>query len=129
MAARITDRQKKKIIADYIQYGSYSAAAKLNGVSPNSVKKLVNGNTEIAEKCESKKEKNREDILAYMESQRNVVCEILGKGLEVLNSEEKLREATPSQITTAMGTLIDKWALAKDNGAVKNEAVKVIIDV
>lgn len=44
-----------------------------------------------------------------MESQRKVVCEIIGKGLEALNSPEKLAEATPSQITTAMGTLIDKW--------------------
>ena len=37
------------------------------------------------------------------------MCEIIGKGLTVLNSEEKLAEATPAQITTAIGTLIDKW--------------------
>lgn len=35
----------------------------------------------------------------------------IGKGLEALNSQEKLKEATPAQITTAMGTLIDKWAM------------------
>ena len=45
-----------------------------------------------------------------MESKRDIVCEILGKGLEALNSPEKLAEATPAQITTALGTLIDKWA-------------------
>ena len=27
----------------------------------------------------------------------------------MLNDENKLREATPAQITTALGTLIDKW--------------------
>lgn len=58
-----------------------------------------------------KKAENTADILAYMESQRGLVCEIIGKGLAVLNDEEKLREATPAQITTALGTLIDKWAL------------------
>lgn len=109
MAARLTDKQKKKIVADYVQLGSYSTTAKLNGVSRNTVKKIVTGNAEIAEKCQQKKDENTADILAYMESKRDIVCEILGKGLEALNSPEKLKKATPAQITTAMGTLIDKW--------------------
>lgn len=109
MAARLTDRQKKKIIADYVQIGSYNATAKVNGVSLNTVKKIVQGNADIAEMCNQKKEQNTVDILGYMESKRDVVCEIMDKGLKVLNSEEKLREATPAQITTAIGTLIDKW--------------------
>lgn len=50
-------------------------------------------------------------IIAYMESKRDVVCQILDKGLEALNDPEKLKEATPAQITTAMGTLIDKWTM------------------
>lgn len=109
MAARLTDRQKKKIVADYVQLGSYNATAKANGVSLNTVKKIVQGNADIAEMCNQKKEENSHDILAYMESKRDIVCEILGKGLAALNSPEKLAEATPAQITTAMGTLIDKW--------------------
>lgn len=109
MAARLTDKQKKKIIADYVQLGSYNATAKVNGVSLNTVKKLVQGNADIAEMCNEKKEQNTVDILAYMESQKGLVCEILGKGLEALNDPGKLKEATPAQITTAMGTLIDKW--------------------
>ena len=44
-----------------------------------------------------------------MESQKGLVCEIIGKGLAALNDPEKLAEATPAQITTALGTLIDKW--------------------
>ena len=56
-----------------------------------------------------KKEENTADILAYMESQRKVVCEIIGKGLAELNKPKKLALATPAQITTALGTLIDKW--------------------
>ena len=66
---------------------------------------------EIEEKLERKKEENTADILAYMESQKGIVCEILGKGLAALNSPGKLAEATPAQITTALGTLIDKWAM------------------
>lgn len=117
MAARLTDRQKKKILADYVQLGSYNATAKINGVSATTVKNVALANADFVEKCERKKEENTTDILAYMESQKNVVCEIIGKGLAALNAPEKLAEATPSQITTALGTLIDKWAIISGSPA------------
>lgn len=109
MAARQTDKQKKKIIADYVQLGSYNAVAKKHGVADSTVKRVVLADPKMQKKLEQKKEQNAEDILAYMESKRTIVCEILGKGLDVLNDEEKLRDASPAQITTALGTLIDKW--------------------
>lgn len=111
MAARLTDRQVKKIIADYVQLGSYNAVAKLNGCAPNSVKKVVHKHADIAEVCNRKIEENTADVLAYMDSQKSIVCEIIGKGLAVLNDPDKLAAATPSQITTALGTLIDKWTM------------------
>lgn len=109
MAARITDRKRKKIIADYIELGSYNAVAKLNGVSNHTVKRIVLDAPEISEKIQQKKDENTSDILTYMDSKRKIVCEIISKGLDVLNDPEKLKEATPAQITTALGTLIDKW--------------------
>ncbi|MCD7735292.1 MAG: helix-turn-helix domain-containing protein [Clostridiales bacterium] len=109
MAARLTDEQIKKIIADYLELESYNAAAKRNDVSPNTVKKYVREDEAFAQKCKQKKEQNTADIMAYMEGKTALVCEIIGKGLEVLASDEKLAEASPAQITTAIGTLIDKW--------------------
>ena len=109
MAARLTDRQKKKIIADYVQLGSYNAVSKINGVSATTVKNIVLKSADFVEKCEQKKDENTADILAYMDSQKGVVCEIIGKGLAALNDPEKLAEASPAQITTALGTLIDKF--------------------
>lgn len=111
MAARLTDKQKKKILADYSELESYSATAKLNGVSKDTVRRLVASCADFAEKAQKKKEENTADILAYMEKKRSIVCEILDKGLEALNSPNKLAEATPAQITTALGTLIDKWTM------------------
>ena len=108
MAARLTDKQKKKIIADYVQLGSYNATAKANGVSLNTVKKIVQGNAEIAEMCNRKKDENTADILAYMESKRNAVCDIIEVGLAVL--PDKIQTAkSASEVTTALGTLIDKF--------------------
>lgn len=110
MAARLTDKQKKKIVADYLETGSYNATAEKNGVCGHTVKRIVVECPEISEKLEQKKEENTADILAYMESKRGVVCEIIEKGLSALNDPEKLADASPAQITTALGTLIDKWA-------------------
>jgi hypothetical protein len=130
MAARLTDRQKKKIVADYAQLGSCNAVAKLNGCSPNTVKKIVHNNADIAEMCRRKKEENTADILAYMDSRKELVCSFIGKGLEMLNDPDKLAAANLSQITTAMGTLIDKWAMVQEKtGNDDKDVVQVIIDV
>ena len=111
MAARLTDRQKKKILADYLESGSYRATARKNGVNASTVKRIVEASGDFKQKAAEKKEQNTADILAYMESQRDLVCDIIGKGLMALNDQEKLAQATPSQITTAIGTLIDKWTM------------------
>lgn len=129
MAARLTDRKKKKIIADYIELGSYNATAKKNGVSNHTVKRVVSEVPEMADKIQQKKDENTADILAYMESQKRLVCEIIGKGLSALNDPDKLADATPAQITTAMGTLIDKWTELQGVESGKEDGIKVIIDV
>ena len=40
MAKRLTDRKKKKIVADYLELESYNAVAKLNSVSDSTVKRV-----------------------------------------------------------------------------------------
>ena len=118
MAARLTDKRKKKIIADYLETESYNATAKKNGVCGQTVRRVIEESQNITEKFKAKKEQNDADILAYMESQRSLVCEIIQKGLNALNSPEKLADATPAQITTALGTLIDKWTQNTNNGSI-----------
>ena len=122
MAARLTDKQKKKIAADYVQLGSYNAVAKANGVSANTVKNIIlSQDADFAKKCEQKKEENTTDVLAYMESQKQIVCEIIGKGLMALNDPEKLAQANPTQITTALGTLIDKWVMVNGSSGTETK--------
>ncbi len=109
MAARLTDRQKKKIIADYVQLGSYNATAKVNGVSLNTVKKIVQGNPDIAAMCNQKKEQNTLDVLEYMDSQRRDVCQVLGVCMGELKKPERYKKTPPQQIATTMAILIDKY--------------------
>lgn len=109
MAARLTDKQKKKIIADYVQIGSYNAVSKINGVSATTVKNIVLKSADIVEKCEQKKEQNTADILDYMDRQREDVCKVLGICLGELKKPERYAKTPPSQIATTMAILIDKY--------------------
>lgn len=120
MAARLTDKQKKKIIADYVQLGSYSSTAKLNGVSRNTVKAIVIGNADIAEKCQQKKEQNTADILDYMSGQAEDVCKVLGVCMSELKKAERYAKTPPQQIATTMAILIDKYTAF--GGVSKDEA-------
>lgn len=108
MAARLTDKQKMKIVVDYLETQSYSATARLNGVTHQTVKRVVQDSPDFSEKLQKKKEENTADIISYMESKREAVCEIIEKGLQVL--PEKIENArSASEVTTALGTLIDKF--------------------
>lgn len=108
MAARLTDKQKKKIIADYLEMQSINSTAKKNGICWKTAKVIIEHDEELTKKLEQKKEENTADILAYMESKRQEVCGIIDIGLSVL--PDKIRDArTASEVTTALGTLIDKF--------------------
>lgn len=113
MAARLTEKKKQKIIADYLDNQSYSATAKINGVTHQTVSRIIRESPDFAAKLQQKKADDAADILAYMDSKRDIVCEIIDTGLRVL--PEKIENArTASEVTTALGTLIDKFAMVRN---------------
>lgn len=109
MAARLTDRQKKIIIADYVECGSYRATAKRNGVSNDTVRRIVSSESEIVQKATQKKEQNTLDMLAYMESRKEQAKEVLDAYIKALADPEKIDCAKLSEVATAMGIVIDKF--------------------
>lgn len=109
MAARLTDRQKQKIIADYLELGSYNATAKINGVSDSTVKRAVRSCGDFTKKAEQKKNENIADMLSYMDARKAEAQGIIDKYLEALADPDKIEGATLSQIATAMGIVIDKF--------------------
>ena len=111
---RLSEKEKARILADYVLLGSYNAAAKKNKCSPNTVKRLVLGQPADVQTAQDGKNACARDILSYMDGQRDAVCNIIGKGLEALSNPEMMKNATPNQITTALGTLIDKWAMLEE---------------
>lgn len=127
----LSDKQKKQVAADRADGMSIRQLAKKYSTSTTTIQRALKCDPEITQIVTQKKEQNTRDILDYMDSKRDIVCEILGKGLDVLNDEEKLKEATPAQITTAIGTLIDKWTetFERQDKKQTDEGAKIIIDV
>lgn len=115
MAARLTDKQKKKIVADYLELGSYNAAAKKNGVSNHTVKRIVLETPEISKKVQQKKEQNTADILSHMESQKDEVIKVLDEYLAAMRDPAKIKRAGVVQLATALGIVIDKYTMTTKN--------------
>lgn len=113
---QLTDKQIKKILADYTLLQSYARTAKANNVPESTVRYHVNSkkNKKVADLCTLKKEEVTQDMLSYMDSKKERVQEIIDVYLGVLTDPEKLEGATLQQITTALGTLIDKWTVIDD---------------
>src|SRR5699024_3692798 len=102
------------------------AIAKKYAVSTTSVQRIIRESAELTQLVTQKKAENTADILAYMEAQKNGVCEIIDISLEVL--PDKIRSAqTAADVTPAMGAVISKWAEVKDSGG--GDGVQVVIDV
>lgn len=130
MAARLTDRQKKKIVADYVELQSYNAVSKIHGISRQTVKNIVERETDIGQKLQRKKEENTLEAIAYLDSRKAKIEEAIDLHLEALTDKEKIAAATLSQLSTSFGTLTDKLLVIKDKSEGASDGkVTVVIDV
>ena len=107
---KLTDKQKKKIVADYIQTQNYRETARINNVDRETVKKLVNEDKDFSQKLATKKEENTQDILEYMNSIKEKQKRIIDLSLQAL--EEKLESpdmfTNVKDIATVYGVIFDK---------------------
>lgn len=130
---KLTDEQKKKIIADYVINQNYSETARINGVSDKTVKRIIvnDNNKEVLKKVEQKKEENTKDILEYMDSISDKQKKIIDLSLEAL--EKKL--ASPDMFTnvkdiaTVYGVIFDKSLKYKEMKIRQAELQKVRNDI
>lgn len=111
--AKLTDKQKKKIIADYMENGNYSETARKNKVAVDTVRRIIlnsKNNEDFVKKSKQKKEENTKDILEYMNSIVSKQKKIIDLSLEAL--EEKLSDpdifTNVKDIVTVYGVIFDK---------------------
>lgn len=109
---KLTDKQKKKIIADYVDSGNFCDVGRKNGVPESTVRYIVKNNKDIdvPKLCEEKKKENTQSTLEYMETQHQTKKRILDKLLKAIEEKsDKIDMFTNvKDLATAYGILIDK---------------------
>lgn len=99
--------KKVEVIKSYVRTDSYNATEKETGVNHKTVKKIVEENPE-------EYQKEKDDFIEYTTKLLNKALKKLDKGLD--------RDDIPiNNLTTAIGTLYDKRALAKGEATDNNK--------
>ncbi len=110
-----TPTEKKiEVIKSYVETDSFNATSKETGVSDKTCKKIVEENPKLYEQ-----EKEN-----FIETTTRLINKALGKLDEKLDDDNN----SLSNITTAIGTLYDKRALAKGDST-SNETFEVNVKV
>lgn len=137
--SKLTDKQKKKIIADYADNQNYCETARMNNVSEFTVRNIIKNwkDDEVSKKIEQKKEENTQDILQYMDSITEKQKRIIDLSLEAL--EKKLKNpdmfTNVKDIATVYGVIFDKALKSKEiklkenGGEDKVQRVQIINDL
>lgn len=107
--AKLSDKQRKKIIAEFVNGSSMTTLAKKYDVSTATIHRVVHSDEKVKEKVERKKEENTQSVLAYMESKKNDVCDLIDRLLVAMNDPAKIAATPLSQLATSMGIVIDKF--------------------
>ena len=107
--AKLTDKQRKKIIADRADGASLRALAQKYHVSDTTIRRTLKNDPETAEKVARKKEENTAVVLAHMDKKQKTVCNLIDLYLDALTREDKLNRASVKDIATALGIVIDKF--------------------
>lgn len=109
MAKHLTDAKKKRIIADYVECGNYSAVARKHKVSKDTVRRLAMKD-DVVQKAKEKKEQNTKDMLAYMDSKKTDAMNFIDLALSEMMKPEKLERSSVQALATSIGIIIDKFS-------------------
>lgn len=110
---KLTNKQKKKIIADYIQNQNYSETARKNKVAVDTVRRIILTNKDdenFVKKSKQKKEEDTQDILEYMNDITQGQKKVINLSLEVITEmlENRDKRLTGRDIAMIYGVIFDK---------------------
>lgn len=131
--SKLTDKEKKKIIADYSNNQNYCETARMNNISEATVRRIIKNeeNTEISKIVEQKNEENTKDILEYMDSITEKQKNIIDLSLNAL--ETKLQNpdmfTNVKDIATVYGVIFDKALKYKEMKIRQSELQKTRNDI
>ncbi len=108
-ANRYTYDQKLKIIAEYAASKNANKVAQKYGIAHTTLLRWTYSMPEMHAIAQQKQEECLTDMFEFMESRKGVAQLFIDKCMEELLAPGKLKKAQVNQITTAMGTVFDKF--------------------
>lgn len=109
---KLTDAQKKKIIANFVENNNYSETARMNNVSEYTVRKICkdSNNKEIKEKIEQKKQENTKSMLEMISETNNKRLQVISKLVNAIDDKADKVDAFTNvkDLASAYGIMIDK---------------------
>lgn len=106
----MTDAEERRIVADYVQSGSYCEAARRSGVAESSARRVVARRQDLMEEAKEATDAVSLTMEEYLQGQQDRVRSIIDLYLDALTDLDRFEKLTPVQLSTVIGTLIDKWA-------------------
>ena len=112
LMAKFNDKDKKQILADYINCQNYSEVARKWNTSKQTIIRIVGsfGQSEVEQKITQKKQENTQTTIEYMQTQHETKKRILDKILEAIESKAEDIDMFTNikDLATAYGIILDK---------------------
>ena len=124
--SKLTDLQKKKIVAEYVAGDgivSQRALAKKYNISLSSISKILK-DKEVAQKCTYKKRENTLSMLEWLDEQKNTAQSLMQKILD--SSLDNIEGACLRDKMGALKILSDVFMQAKDTSSEKSALDKIV---
>lgn len=110
--AKLTDKQKKEIIAYYVECQNYSEVGRKFDLNESTIRSIVKkeNKKEITEKCEQKNKENTEEVLEAMKKRSKTKIHLLDKIFEAMDGKlDNIDMFTNiKDLATAYGIIMDK---------------------
>ena len=120
--AKLSDRQRKQIIAEYTTGGtSQRALAEMYHVSQKTISKILSSE-EVRQKVSDKKEENTRSMLEFLDEQKGKAQSLMQKLLNA--SEQDIQQASLRDKMGAIKILSEVFAPRKSEESKANEGVK-----
>ena len=106
----LTDKEKKQIIASYIECENYSEVARKFNISDVAVRNIIKENEDTSKKLEQKHKENTEEVLEAMKKRSKRKIDLIDKIFNAMDGKlENVDMFTNiKDLATAYGIIMDK---------------------
>lgn len=128
--AKLTDRQKKQIIAEYAENKgqvSYASLGKKYGVDKSTIAKVIKNNPEFQQKSTEIKKENTKSMLEYLVGKRDKAQNILDMLLDL--TEVDVRKASLRDRMGAVKIIAETFGVTKGDTNPNEEPTTITVEI